>query len=83
MLQTYKAVLRGNQLEWRDEAPAAVAEEREVAVYVTILDEPAALPDAVMTGAQMVAILEQLAQRGGLGDIEDPVAWQREQRESQ
>ena len=80
MLQTYKAVLRGNQLEWRGEAPAAAEEEREVAVYVTILDEPVSQPDAVMAGAQIAAILEQLVQLGGLQAIEDPVAWEREQR---
>lgn len=80
MLQTYKATLRGNRLEWNDSAPQAVADDQPVAVYVTILDEPHAFSSKRLSGQQMAAILEQLAQHPTLASISDPIAWQREQR---
>ncbi len=39
MLQTYKATLNGNQLEWRDEVPEEMKNSRSVNVIVTILDD--------------------------------------------
>ena len=39
MLQTYKATLNGNQLEWNGEIPEVVQNKENVSVIVTILDE--------------------------------------------
>lgn len=39
MLQTYKATLNGNQLEWSGEVPEEVKNHEAVSVMVTILDE--------------------------------------------
>ncbi|MCW5958811.1 MAG: hypothetical protein KIS76_01540 [Pyrinomonadaceae bacterium] len=39
MLQTYKATLNGNQLEWKDEAPDEAKADKQINVIVTILDE--------------------------------------------
>lgn len=39
MLQTYKATLNGNQLEWNGEVPEEVKNQESVNVIVTILDE--------------------------------------------
>lgn len=79
MLQTYKATLRGNKLEWSDAAPQITSGDQPVAVHVTILDEqePSTQPTS---GQQMAAILEQLARRPTLSSIDNPVTWQREQR---
>jgi hypothetical protein len=41
MLQTYKAILNGNRLEWNGEVPEAVQNKENVSVIVTILDEEA------------------------------------------
>lgn len=79
MLQTYKATLRGNRLEWNDVAPQELSNEQPIAVHVTILDQGQAFPSHT-TGQQMAAILEQLASGHMLSSISDPVAWQREQR---
>lgn len=38
MLQTYKATLSGNQLEWNGEIPEEVQSKKTVSVYVTILE---------------------------------------------
>lgn len=39
MLQTYKATLNGNQLEWNGEVPEEAKNAKAVNVIVTILDE--------------------------------------------
>jgi hypothetical protein len=81
MLQTYKAILRGNRLEWRGTPPAALTTEQPVAVHVTILDEAAAPPLDTQPGPQMAAILEQLAAISALADLTDPAGWERDVRQ--
>ncbi len=39
MLQTYKAILNGNLLEWNGEIPEEAKSSEAVSVIVTILDE--------------------------------------------
>lgn len=75
MLPTYKAILKGDRLEWREEKPETLA-GRELAVIVTILDEPASSGE----GARMASALERLAALGGSG-IDDPLEWQRQSRQ--
>ncbi len=78
---TYRAVLKGNRLEWREEIPPEIAGEREVPVDVTILrDERFSVSRAGNTGERMAAALEKLAASQAVTSIEDPVAWQREVR---
>lgn len=79
MLQTYKAILRGNRLEWHGAPPAALTIEQPVAVHVTILEEPALPPDTP-PGQQMAAILEQLAAIHAFTDLTDPAGWERDIR---
>lgn len=38
MLQTYKATLNGNQLEWNGEVPEEAKNQESVSVIVTILE---------------------------------------------
>lgn len=71
---TYKAILKGDQLEWREEKPETVA-DRDLVVIVTILDEPSSSGE----GARMASALERLAASGGPG-IDDPLEWQRQSR---
>ena len=75
MLRTYRAVLRGNEVEWIDPPPAPA---RATPVHITILgdeEDPAVLPTTTMRDA-----LEVLARDGGIAGITDPTAWQREIR---
>lgn len=81
MLQTYKAILRGNRLEWRGDGPEHIDEEQAVEVYVTILKEAATASEISDQGKRMSAALETLAGINALSDISDPSAWQREQRQ--
>ncbi len=39
MLETYKATLRGDRIEWETEAPTALQNGKPVEVFVTVLDE--------------------------------------------
>jgi hypothetical protein len=77
MLQTYKAVLRGDRLEWHDQPPTTIDADQPVAVHVTILDDTSPEAYAPAPGHHMAEILEQLAQLQALPDITDPVAWER------
>jgi hypothetical protein len=79
MLPTYKAILRGDRIEWDDEVPEQVRSEQPLAVYVTVLTQPAHADGD--QGRRMAQALEQLAARGGTLSIADPVAWEREQRQ--
>lgn len=76
MLNTYRAVLKGNRLEWSDEPPERLPTDQGVAVHVTILGE-ASTPAA--PGRRMARALEQLAATAAT-DRADPVAWEREVR---
>lgn len=80
MLQTYKATLRGNILEWNEEMPEQ-NKDIAVEVYVTVLSNGQASSDKTSQGRRMADALEKLASNNSLAGITDPVAWQREQRE--
>jgi hypothetical protein len=79
MVRTYKALLRGNSLQWIGEAPER-SEDYPIAVEVTVREEeyPA---EAHSRGKEMAVILEKLAESGAVSDITDPMAWQRDQRQ--
>jgi len=74
-METYRAILRGNRLEWTDERPVDVNPEQPV--EVTILNEP----DQTSTRRKRMAeALEKLAATDAFSEISDPIEWQREIR---
>lgn len=76
MLQTYKAILHGDHVEWLEQPPE---KPRPVQVHITFLEETAS--QAVLErGPAMAEALAALASRSTLAAISDPVAWQRELR---
>jgi len=81
MVTTYKAILRGNQLEWSDEAPASLTSDGPVTVQVTILDDLDLLAQKQRRGQPMADILAHLASKQALNHIPDPVTWEREVRQ--
>ena len=81
MWLTYKAILRGNRLEWQDTPPAHLTPEHPITVQVTILDETEQMTRNGQSGPQMAAVLEQLATMHAFPEITDPVAWERELRQ--
>jgi len=80
MLATYKAVLKGNRLEWSGGAPVLPSPREAISVHVTILNDQNASSKETDQGKRMVAALEKLAAMQALTEITDPVAWQREIR---
>jgi len=78
-MRTYKALLRGDRLEWLGEAPEPQT-DAPLSVHVTVLEqEPPAEGQA--RGYAMAALLEKLADRRTFSAITDPVRWQRELRQ--
>ena len=81
MMTTYKAKLKGNQLEWADEVPPPPPQPDAEVLVTFLATNGSALMDKAERGARMKAALDQLAARGGIQSIPDPVAWQREIRQ--
>jgi hypothetical protein len=78
-MRTYKALLRGDRLEWLGEAPEPQT-DAPLRVHVTVLEsEPPA--EVLARGHAMATLLEQLAERRTFSTITDPVGWQRELRQ--
>ena len=78
-MRTYKALLRGDRLEWLGEAPEPQT-DAPLRVHVTVLDQE--LPAEVHArGHAMAALLEKLAACRTFSAIADPVRWQRELRQ--
>ncbi|HVQ37129.1 MAG TPA: hypothetical protein VMS31_06335 [Pyrinomonadaceae bacterium] len=75
MADIYKAVLKGNRLEWTDAVPADLASEQPV--EVTILGPTDQLADR---GRRMAEALERLAATDAFSNISNPSEWQREIR---
>jgi hypothetical protein len=73
MSRTYRAILRGDRLQWTGDAPDPSA---PLPVDVTVIDSP---PNG-SRGKEMADALAQIAARGSVSSIADPSAWQREIR---
>jgi hypothetical protein len=78
VLNTYNAILKGNELEWLGEKPEGVGAGRPLKVQVKIVEEES--EQKKPNGKLAVEALEKLAAMGGIKSIPDPVAWQREIR---
>lgn len=76
MRESYRAILRGNRLEWEEGSPGIV--DRAVAVRVTLLADAT---QQAQQGARMAAVLEQLAASRAFEELDDPAAWERHLRE--
>jgi hypothetical protein len=78
-MRTYKALLRGDHLEWLEEAPESQP-DMPLRVSVTVLEHESPA-EAHARGHAMAALLEKLAARRTFSTIPDPVKWQRELRQ--
>jgi hypothetical protein len=77
--QTYRAVLRGNQVDWIDTPPTR---QGDTEVQITLL-RPDPEPEEVTRARRQAAVaaLAELAAAGGIASIPDPAAWEREIRQ--
>lgn len=80
MLRTYRAILKGDRLEWSGDAPARLDRQLAVAVHVTLLEEPGEARIGLEQGQRMAAALDQLAAIHAVKELEDPAGWEREIR---
>ena len=82
MSRTYKAILKGDRLEWLDDAPKT--SDLPWQVCVTLLEEELEENTEISKrsrGREMAEILAKLARIHAVDSIIDPVAWQREIRQ--
>lgn len=77
MSRTYKAILRGNQVEWCGDVDQPIAQDRPVSVQITILDELVLTAENEMRGKSMATALEKLAAVHALAELPDPAVWER------
>ena len=77
MSQSYRAILRGDRLEWLEASPGP---DGPLNVDV-IVQEHAAVGCVRSDGSRMAAALEELAASPVYGKREDPARWQRMVRE--
>ena len=77
-MEKYRATIRGNTVEWDGDAPPEVNEGKSVTVVITIRETPVAQSEE--DRRRGVAALREIAARGGIKAIPDPVKWQREIR---
>jgi hypothetical protein len=68
MDQTYKAILRGDRLEWSEEPPIHIDTLLGIEVYVTIPRQPSTTSD----GKAMAEALTKLAAVGHLSTVANP-----------
>lgn len=74
MSETYEGILKDDRISWtKGRPPSADA----VRVRVTVVEEGA---DSNERGALMAAALRALSEQGGVSAIDDPLAWQHDQR---
>lgn len=76
MDRTYNAVLYKGRLEWTGTHPK-IDPDRQIEVKIVISEDQAPWP---VDNKKAVAALREIAKRGGVQSIKDPVAWQREIR---
>lgn len=79
MSKTYRAVLRGDHVDWIDPPPRR---QGDTQVQITLL-QPELEPEEDRRARRQsaVAALEELAAAGGIASISDPAAWEREIRQ--
>jgi hypothetical protein len=80
MLSTYRALLRGQVLEWLNDRPKDLSPDQTVVVHVTILEETI-YPQTPEQGRKMAAILEKIAHSASSVATLDPMQWEREMRQ--
>ena len=81
MLDTYKAVMKGDHITWIEDHPLKKIQEQEIEVLITVLYVTRTSGDTQQRrGERMAQCLEKIAQTGGVKGISDPCHWQREIR---
>jgi hypothetical protein len=74
MLDTYKAILKGNRVKWTNGSPVEVFQDQEVEVLIAFPEGINIQSDLqTQRGERMARCLEKIAGTGGVAGITDPV----------
>jgi len=79
MSTRHTAVVTLDTIRWVGDPPAELSEGKEMRVDV-VVRAARRLPESGMAGKEFVRLMDQIADAGAFGGIEDPAAWVREQR---
>ena len=79
MLYGYRAVLKGDKLEWTEAAPPTTR-NGGVPVYVFVIPSEGEEKDIDQRRERLSEAFERLRESKAFAEIADPVAWQREMR---
>lgn len=81
MSESYRAILKGDQLEWIDGGPSDLASEQSVEVIIILDEQRNVTPDQMADRRRRMAeALENLAAADAFSEISDPSEWQRDIR---
>lgn len=80
MISTYKAILRGDRLEWLSNRTPNITGNQPLLVDVTITDAHADSEIDEKSGGLIADALSRLAELNGMSQLEDPALWERQIR---
>lgn len=80
VLNTVKAVVRGDHIQWKEAVDHVLSQNRPTDVLVTILEGQPNGPSAEEKSQRRISALQDLANQNALSTMDDPVAWQRKAR---
>jgi hypothetical protein len=72
MLDTYKAVMKGDHVTWIEDCPFKNMQKQEIEVLITVLHiTRASIGTPQSRGERMARCLEKIAQTGGIAGISE------------
>ena len=81
MLLSYRAILKGDRIEWLNAEAPRLQPDCETLVDITILDQQVNMDMEASRSGRINDVLSRLATIDALAEIDDPAEWQRQIRE--
>ena len=81
MINSYKARIVGEHIDWLCVPPSGLSRRKTVTVDVMVLDTILTASAKVQQGKKLAEILSKLADMNAIPEMSDPSAWQREIRD--
>lgn len=82
MTQTYRAILKDNEITWLGDRPDLDgATEVSLTIVNPLFETQQSEEQQIDQQQRLLAILTQLAEANPFRAIKDPIAWQKEQRQ--
>ncbi len=81
MLTSYRAILKGDRVEWLNSEAPKLKPGSEILVDITILGQQGELATDAIRVSQIGDVLNRLAGIDAFAEIDDPATWERQIRE--